>query len=337
LTTVSCSRNVYLLPTNKGSDIINRKGEIIYSADFEILDFYNGLAEFDDTIRHKHGCIKKNGKIAFLNDDRFIQFYEGLACINRNDTVCFINKKGKVLIKPNYKGINLHGAFYNWSYYSEGMAHMVLPITDSSYRSVFIDKKGKVPFDKQYLKAGDFSNGLAAVQFLDSTVGYIDKKGRVKINIPNGQYGAPFSEGLAWVNESEWKPEGGSSYFINKDGKRIGKEKFLRAEHFQNGRAKIFNKMNDSYGFINRRGETVIEPKYRAAFNFSNGLASVEMEMKGEYGDFETYIINKKGDIVLGPYKNISIREFVNGVAPGKTRTLGDSCVEYFFINKKEE
>lgn len=330
--TISCNRELFVLKTNKGSNIIDRNGKIIYSTCFNVDSFHNGLAEFEDTINNLHGYIKENGKVAFISEFKNMRFSEDLAFSRLNDSaICLIDTKGKVVSVPKYQGINLQMNFTRWSYFSEGFSVLGVSINDSASHAVFINKKGNVVFNKQFVWANNFHDGLASVQLLDSTNGYIDKKGHVKIMLPTGHWGNDFSEGLAWIDD------GDSCYLINKKGKKICEKKFLRPENFHNRRAMFQVEKNGAifYGFINRKCETVIEPVYYHAFNFSDGLATMSKRVKNRYGYFDTYVFDVNGNVVLGPYRNVVIREFRKGVAPAQTQVLGDTCFTTFYITKK--
>jgi len=328
----SCNQEVYIVSTPKGCDVYNRKGKVVFSAGFDLLFFSDGLAEFDDTLNKIHGYIKENGKIAFLSDYSGVAFSEGLGSVFLSDSSCgFINKKGQLVLRPQYKGKSLICQRPGSSYFHEGRAGMCFRVNDSTTQTVYIAKNGKVAFDKEFIGGGDFNEGLASVWFLDSTHGYIDRRGHVKIMLPAGHCGDDFSEGLAWIDE------GDSCYLINKNGQTICEKKFLRPWNFHNGRAefKIEIDRNIFSGFINRKCETVIEPVYYQAFNFSDGLATMSKRVKNKYGHFDTYVLDVNGNVVLGPYRNVVIREFHNGVAPAQTRVLGDTCFKTFYITKK--
>ena len=65
----------------------------------------------------------------------------------------YINKAGKIIIKPQFRGA---------SEFSEGLANVG---TFENYKAGFIDKTGKIVIEPQFDVAEDFSEGLAAVGF----------------------------------------------------------------------------------------------------------------------------------------------------------------------------
>jgi len=327
-----CNQEVYIVSTPKGCDVYNRKGKVEFSAVFDLLRFDDGLAEFEDTINKLHGYIKKNGKITFLSDYYGVNFSEGLGSVYLSDSSCgFINKKGQLVLRPQYKGKSLICQRPGSSYFHEGRAVMCFCFNENTCRSIYIGRNGKMAFEKEFIGAGDFNEGLASVWFLDSTHGYIDRMGHVKIMLPAGHWGNDFSEGLAWIDE------GDSCYLINKKGKKICEKKFLRPGNFHNGRARFEVEEDGDIlnGYINRKCETVIEAAYYHAFDFSDGLATMSKRVKNKYGYFDTYVFDVNGNVVLGPYRNVVIREFHNGVAYAHTQILGDTCFKNFCITKK--
>ncbi len=142
------------------------------------------------------------------------------------------------------------------------------------YNLRFIDKNGKIVIPFIYDNAGNFSEGLAAVEKIDGYVyhsmwgrmpttkcGYIDKNGNIAIPIKLQSFGhtivsSEFHEGLAVqaVSKHPLVPE--------------------------------------KYGYINKKGEWVILPLYTRANEFNKGIAQVEIDEKSGY-------INHRGDYII--------------------------------------
>jgi len=108
----------------------------------------------------------------------------GLFLIRQNDLYGFINKTGKIVVKPQFEEAES---------FSEGLAPVMI---DKNYG--YIDKTGKTVIEPQYDDVmGSFSAGLAAVK-KGGKWGYVDKKGKIVIE-PQFDVASPFSEGLALV------------------------------------------------------------------------------------------------------------------------------------------
>jgi len=162
-------------------------------------------------------------------------FNDGLAYFIENGKTGYIDRTGKVIIKPIFKAGND---------FEDGRA-MVFD-TDENHimnKSGFIDKTGKmiVPFDAFDLLE-NFSNDLAVV-IKDGKNGYIDKQGLVVIPLQFESAGPFSANGLALVRRKKLASE---------DSNNQGK-----------------------YGYINKLGEVIIDYKYGHAQSFENGYARV--------------------------------------------------------------
>ena len=130
--------------------------------------------------------------------------------------------------------------------FSEGLSR-----TQTGSGTGFLNTKGEMVIPAEYFDAKNFSEGLAAVSMLDTTMiddwhagrrwGYVDKEGTLVIDMKYTSCGS-FHEGLAYACSSD--------------------------------------KLNGKYGYIDKAGQEVIAPQYDSAGNFCNGKALV-MEGKG--------------------------------------------------------
>lgn len=204
----------------------------------------------------------------------------------------------------------------------------------------FINNMGKVVLGFDRLPTGsevdDFSEGLAAIRFLDPrlrirpSVGFIDATGGIVI-APRFRSTSRFSEGLAYVETDDTKG------FINRCGDFVIQLK--DAEHFvydfHEGFAVIATAQGE--GFIDRTGKLVISG-YKSAESFSEGMAAVSVDHKqlAQYG-----FINREGKIVIperfqrriegGPdsFVTVDAIQFSGGLARVRTGGL------YGYIDKK--
>lgn len=116
---------------------------------------------------------------------------------------------------------------------------------------------------------GDFTDSKLAWVNENGKYGYIDTKGNVKIECDLDVAG-DFIEGIARVGR------GTSEWYINKNGKVIGRENdYNQVLDFSCGLGAV-NK-NGRWGFINKKGKEVIENKYDAVSQFVDGYAMVKM------------------------------------------------------------
>ena len=151
----------------------------------------------------------------------------------------------------------------------------------------FIDFKGNVVIEPQYIAVGDFYEGLAKV-IKEKKWGYINYYGEVVI--PFVYDGASdFTEGMASVKRSsKWG-------FIDKTGKedvpcRYSSE-FHQYSYFSDGLALVERKHKG--GYVDKKGNEVIRCDYVSAGSFSEGLACVQLS------DSRLVVIDKNGNEVF--------------------------------------
>jgi hypothetical protein len=160
----------------------------------------------------------------------------------------------------------------------------------------FIDNTGSIKIEPRFDYAGDFSEGLAAVEIVTNDgakSGYIDSSGAMVIE-PRFDYAGDFSEGLAAVgNKTGLDGElGGEFGYINTSGVLVIPIERNTASAFSEGLA-MFTVMGEGYPsyFIDKTGAAVMGP-FDFALDFSEGLAYVE------WGDRCGYI-DKTGSRVM--------------------------------------
>lgn len=159
----------------------------------------------------------------------------GRRCGDGVDKVGYIDKTGKMVIAPQFDGV--YDVIYTASDVSEPFKY---------YSS-----------DKER----DFSEGLAAIRMEDRLWGYADKQGRIVIK-PQFVYAGQFKEGLAAVaiRKSNKRIYG----FINQGGQFIIQPRYDDVHEFKHGLAAVFftNSYGDmkKWGYINKKGEYVWQP-----------------------------------------------------------------------------
>ena len=230
-------------------------------------DFVEGLA-----------AVKKDGKWGFINrDGKFVieprsdwgtsdyteNLSEGLLKIIQDHKYGYIDIEGKIVIKPQFDyALN----------FSEGLAAVKI-----GEKYGYINREGRIVIKPWFDNAYDFSEGLANVTIKDKEA-YINKDGNFEIELPSGQVGASFSEGLAFFRVKRgWDGKYG---YINREGRVVIEPQFGNdsAIPFSDGLAPV--KIDDRYGYINRDGKIVIAPQFDYANEFVEGMARVKMNEK---------------------------------------------------------
>ncbi len=232
----------------------------------------------------------------------------------------YIDSLGQEIIKPQYLFA---------SRFREGLA---LVVTDTILKVNLIDySKCKNRFDSLMIKFENYNKTDSTITYI---YGYIDMRNKLVI-APTLQFTEDYSENVknyikehkmtfsdmifynerAWFQDIKTKKYG----FINKNGEIIIEPKYISVGSFNDSLASVnFGKsIHDSqWGYINTEGETIINGKYTIANGFSDGLATVVIADYDKQADitkgenisysFNWLVINKKGNIVSGPFNGLS-------------------------------
>lgn len=175
-------------------------------------------------------------------------FYNGITWVKNDTAWALINKNNKLITPFIYERV---------SYFKEGLAYV-----KKGGKWGYVDQEGNVKIDFIFTQCEEFSEKLAQVCTSDSTCGYINKKGKVKIPLVYGfNYGGQFREGLAEVQKQN-------------QGDRL-------------------------YGFINKKGKIIVPLEYETCFDYNqfyNGLGMLQFpnnEYNIEYK--KLFYFDKKG------------------------------------------
>ncbi|MBO4543087.1 MAG: WG repeat-containing protein, partial [Bacteroidales bacterium] len=277
---------------------IDKKGNFVVPAQYSwVTDFSEGLALVcDKDSSGRIFCIDKNGNTKFelRNIDYAGSFSEGLAHIRKGDKIGFIDKTGKIIVKPQFDRVED---------FQEGLAAVC-----KNAKWGFINKKGEIVINPQFDGIDErfpigFSEGLVAVKSQNGQWGFINKKGKIIVK-PQFDRVANFQEGLAAVcKNAKWG-------FINKKGEIVINLKFHDYEFihlsFHNGLAAVpfcqDKQCEDvKWGFIDKKGNLVINPQFvggQPPF-FVDGIAFVMGLPEWKWG-----IIDKKGKYLVKPQFN---------------------------------
>lgn len=258
---------------------IDTTGKIVIEPKYyRVAQFSDGLCNVtipkDTTFQN--AFIRTDGSIAFITEFKDVgTFYNGRAEVQINEEVCYLNKKGEILINTHFPSGS--GRFY------EGIA-----VVWSGDSSKYIDTTGKtVRFFKE-MNANRFSEGLAIVQENGNNF-YIDKSGNKKINLERQDLTYfDFSDGMAQAVIAGSNHKAG---FIDTSGKLVIPIQYHDIRDFKEGLAAF--RVNDSWGFIDKTGKVVIKPQFEQIEyeGFSNGLCRAKQNHQWGY-------INKKGEFV---------------------------------------
>ncbi len=222
----------------------------------------------------KWGYIDKSGRVAidFQYDDARA-FSEGMAAVKVGDDEGYIDETGALVIEPQ---------FHSAGPFGDGLAVVwredLTSATQYSGYFEYIDKTGKtvIPPNPAWSSGSSFSEGLAAIGFLDGGCGYIDTTGQVIIRLPWATDALDFSEGLAAVREST-----GWWGYVSRVGGSMIESQFDPATEFSNGLAVV---KHGKYSIIDDRGHVVTKLDYDYVSGLKEGHAAV---LGGSEGAFE--------------------------------------------------
>ena len=242
----------------------------------------------------------------------------------------YIDTKGKVVIEKDFRP-------YQFRSFSSGLAAISQEPADiEKQRWGFIDKKGKAVVAQNYSRAGDFSDGLAAVappmtprqvEYLKVSrlirrVVYIERPDHLNQTPDNGWWEHEY--GSHGQHASLFGPWG----FIDETGKVVIPLSFNEVRGFREGLAYAKGDSRDktsrgeTSGFIDKSGKWVIRSRDRTfTGDFSEGFATF-------YKSGKNGCIDRKGNVVIPP-KFYTLRDFSNGRAAFMTENQ-----DFGFIDK---
>lgn len=271
--------------------VINEQGKIILEYD-ETGDIFprgtfaeNGLAVICD-INRKYGFMNKKGEVVIEPQFDGTQGFatNGLAIVKSNGKIGCVNEKGEFVIDAEYDPLS--------SYFYNGLISLRL----NGYYGV-VDELGNTVVEHKFDYIGNFAkNGLAPAE-IDNKYGYIDKKGQWVIEKQFDKAGDFADNGFACVKK-------GNKYgYIDESGEFIIEPQFDVAEKFfDNGLAAAGNE--DKFGIIDETGAFLIKPQFDQVCQFfENGLILVLIgDGSLEYDNY--FYVNKQGNVI---FKNQSV------------------------------
>ncbi|RPI79037.1 MAG: WG repeat-containing protein [Desulfobacteraceae bacterium] len=277
---------------------IDKKGELIYQADFKVDKFIFGWADSEQV-----------PALSDFHNGRALIMHEGYGPV-------FIDTKGKVAIN-NKKIIKARG-------FSDGLAVAGIYIvqklpgyTRSETFYGYIDIRGNFVITPQFLEAHDFSDGVALVKkdvspkksrfLLANELPYdiINNKGKVLKTIPR-DFDTNYAEQKKFMEGMLRFQANGVYGFFDKAGNIVIKPQFKNVSNFHEGfaRVEMYQDNKQVFGYINKKGELAIQgneyilPIGKPDGDFKNGLAQIRVTKNFAY---RYGFIDTTGKIVIEP------------------------------------
>ena len=258
------------------------------------------------------GYIDQTGKVVvpqiYANTGRFS---EGRGRVqSANGKWGFLNTSGKVAIPTK---------FDDAADFHEGLARVTV-----RGKSGFIDDTGawvippSISEGPRALPAGvdDFSDGMAFISELNGRQGWIDRTGRLVLNVPTEDStnwisaSGGFGDGLVVFMVSPKQGTAASLYgYMNKSGEKVIRAQFANAAAFGHGLAGVQSgsSQGGKWGYIDPTGRVVIGFRFTYVEGFSDGLAVVGLSDKCGY-------IDTSGTFVIQPVYD-SCGDYSEGLA----------------------
>jgi len=273
---------IKLIPVKSGKDFqyIDQEGKIVINPQFSEATVF----------RNGLALIKNSGENpmwGFISEDGKVSIMANFkqATIFSEDLAWVVSENGAptaIDIKGQVKITMQNAEFVR--IFKDGLAAFS-QIDSSGQKWGFIDKEGKVKINLQFLAVGNFSNGKCAVQNPEGKWGYIDKEGKILINYQ-------FEGAKEFVNGKAVVVSGGKAGLIDEGGKYLINPQF--SDMIIDNDMFLINQ-DGKWGWCDQDGKITINPQFNEAFPFvGNDLAAVQSGEKFGY-------IDKDGKIVINP------------------------------------
>lgn len=174
--------------------------------------------------------------------------------------------------------------------------------SDSRYRVCengkwgFIDARGRVVIAPKYIRASDFSEGLAYAVLPHGTNRHGQK---AFVNIDGEIMIGPGPPREGYSRYDDWVKEF-----------RSGRDAEWTYSDFHSGLARFLDDGSGLWGYVDKSGKLVINPQFNYASDFSEGMAHVYLP-----GDNSEWVINSVGQQLWQVSRGETLGDFSEGLA----------------------
>jgi len=263
---------------------------------------------------------------SFISD-----FTEGMAIIQSNGNVGFVNNQGTVIVPPKYSSVSpfrygyarVADSFGTWGIIDRNGNEVVSPqynlMKEFGHQSFLVCRKGKYGFIKRngtVITAPTYDSITPKGEGLYMTeahleYGLVDSEGREVIP-PKYIWIGVFEDGIAQIQQPT-KDYNSAFGLINKEGDEVLPPIYSSMGYYYDGLARVSKVINGRilYGYINRNGEVVVPLKYtKLAIRFTEGLSQF-LTIDNKIGFIDT----SGKEVILLPNKYVWAEDFKNGYA----------------------
>lgn len=246
-------------------------------------------------------CLNSRGEVVFsIEADSTRDYKEGLAAFKKDAKWGFVDKKGNIVIEPQYRyAASFSEGFVKVNGFDED-------VEDVNASSFYINKNNEMVFDEKFYACMTFSEGYGVVGkwvggMIHSKYGIIDHNGNIVVPIENRRVMGEVSDGLYGVGvfPESMPPDGTIEEWMGWSFVDIvtGEVKFewpnSGVGYPHNGYLSAGFGVEDyssaSFGYegngiINTKGETVVAPQFHSISEIpSEGLYKVNKRGKSGY------------------------------------------------------
>lgn len=245
------------------------------------------------------------------------QNYPDLLPVKKNGKFGYINRKGEIVIKPQFDRANR---------FSEGLGLVNIGMNANGFGELYgyIDSTGNFAIPLRFSNAWDFHNGLASIYVNGIGRTYIRKNGERATTTCTYkcfhalEFPLAYQELVEDAHLSQGKvtykisPKGG---YVDSNFRYVIPPTFDDVEYFSEGKAVVM--LDGKRGYIDTSGKVIIAPQFSSADAFHNNRAIVRVRVLVNDKPADNYgYIDPTGKVVIpATYKNSSAREFSEGLA----------------------
>lgn len=282
---------------------LEKSGKILLEPKYvEVYPFINGIGRFVDE-DGKYWLIDKDGQISKRSYDKISEFQDGIARIELNNRVGYIDVKESLL----------GGNFFEYGRsFSDGMACI-----RENNKFGYINGNGMTVIVPQFSDAEDFRNGIAIIR--EKRDGVSDEAFESIDLYPVGthDWGAINKRG-EWIipltYDYLWNLGDGRIYLEKNglfgisdlDGNISVPLEYSHIKEYSDGLSMAVK--DGKCGYLNLKGEYAIQPQYMWGENFQGGVAIAYPEYYMGYSDtgelfvlFKYVVIDQCGEIIYRP------------------------------------
>ena len=239
------------------------------------------------------------GRISIRRWHGFGDFSEGLCGFWYKNKSGFVNRAGRVVIKPIYDVVMP---------FSEGIAavsisnawHFIDTMGTPVFRATFPVSSGDVECNEMinvpYESLLRFRKGICHIIIGDSVLA-IDRAGKVVKRLTTAEFASgPDADTVAL---RPFESNKGLSGFKDRMGNQVIEPRFrITGRVFSEGLCYAMGETGETFGYIDTTGKFIIPPAFMAAQDFSEGLALVTT-ISGKWAD--TRFIDHRGKTAIAP------------------------------------